>query len=300
MELPFAALESWHDIAATLSGLTSILGELLAVGEAGSTATANAAGGEVLSADVNYLEELQKGGKVGVALMLLFLAMIGFTVERLLRLRAGAICPHGLVGKVLPLWSEGRFVEIVGACKKRPSLLAKMTLYFVEHRGADPELLIPGVNDIAVRGLRRHSQRTYSLAVVATMAPLLGLLGTMIGMIESFKLVEVYGDDGGASMLAGAISKALITTAMGLIIAIPALGIYHFFKFRIGALGNRLEEEIEILINAWFLKENPESLAASQARVPAPALGEPDVTGDVKTPAAASPASRSAPDIAES
>jgi len=101
-------------------------------------------------------------------------------------------------------------------------------------------------------------------------------------------------------MLAGAISKALITTAMGLIIAIPALGIYHFFKFRIGALGHRLEEEIEILINAWFLKENPESLAASQARVPAPALGEPDVTGDVKTPAAASPASRSAPDIAES
>lgn len=222
-----------------------------------STANENLPDGP-LSADVNYLEEFQKGGSVGIALAVLLFAMIAFAVERLVRLRAKAICPHGLVTEVLPMWGKGDFTGIVEACKKKPSLLAKMTLYFVEHRKADPELLIPGVNDIAVRGLRRHSQRTYSLAVIATLAPLLGLLGTMIGMIESFKLVELYGDEGGASMLAGAISKALVTTAMGLIIAIPSLIIYHFFKARIGALGNQLEEEIEILINAWFLKQNPD------------------------------------------
>lgn len=224
--------------------------------------------GGPLSAEVNYLEEFQKGGSVGITLAILFFAMIGFTVERLFRLRAKAICPHGLVTKVLPMWSEGQFMEIVEACKKKPSLLSRMILYFVEHRQADPELLIPGANDIAVRGLRRHTQRTYSLAVVAALAPLLGLLGTMIGMIESFKLVELYGDEGGASMLAGAISKALVTTAMGLIIAIPSLAVYHFFKARIGAIGNQLEEEIEILINAWFLKQNPEAEAASRARLP--------------------------------
>lgn len=150
-----------------------------------------------VSADVNYLEEFQKGGSVGIALAILLLAMIGFTVERLFRLRAKSICPHGLVTKVLPMWSEGDFMEIVKTCKMKPSLLAKMVLYFVEHRKADPELLIPGANDIAVRGLRRHTQRTYSLAVVAALAPLLGLLGTMIGIIESFKLVELYGDEGG-------------------------------------------------------------------------------------------------------
>lgn len=225
--------------------------------------------GSPLSADVNYLEEFQKGGSVGIALAVLLLAMIGFTMERLLRLRAKAICPHGLVKTVLPMWTKGNFMEIVETCQKKPSLLAKMILYFVEHRKADPELLIPGANDIAVRGLRRHTQRNYSLAVVASLAPLLGLLGTMIGMIESFKLVELYGDEGGASMLAGAISKALVTTAMGLIIAIPALAIYHFFKARIGAIGNQLEEEIEILINAWFLKQDPEAEAASKARLKA-------------------------------
>ena len=220
-----------------------------------------------MTADINYLEEFQKGGAVGIALAGLSLLAVGFIVERLLRLRAKSICPHGLVTEVLPMWGEQRFLEIVEACKKRPSVLARMTLYFVEHRTADPELLIPGVNDIAVRELRRHSQRTYFLAVVAALAPLLGLLGTMIGMIESFKLVEIYGDEGGASMLAGAISKALVTTAMGLIIAIPALGVYHLLRYRIGALGNRLKEEIEILINAWFLKADSVAIAASHARV---------------------------------
>ena len=131
-----------------------------------ATANQNTPSG-TLSADVNYLEEFQKGGSVGIALAVLLFAMIAFAVERLFRLRARAICPHGLVTKVLPMWGKGDFTGIVEACKKKPSLLSKMVLYFVEHRKADPELLIPGVNDIAVRGLRRHSQRNYSLAVIA-------------------------------------------------------------------------------------------------------------------------------------
>jgi biopolymer transport protein ExbB len=68
-------------------------------------------------------------------------------------------------------------------------------------------------------------------------------------------LVEIYGDEGGASMLAGSISKALITTAIGLIIAIPTLGIYHAVKYRLNCLGDLLEEELEALLNAWLLTD---------------------------------------------
>ena len=72
---------------------------------------------------------------------------------------------------------------------------------------------------------------------------------------KSFKLVEIYGDEGGASMLAGSISKALITTAIGLIIAIPTLGIYHVVKYRLNCLSDLLEEELEALLNAWLLTD---------------------------------------------
>ena len=231
---------------------------------------------EVVTAEVDWLAELMNGGNTAIALGILFLAMIAFTVERLIRLRAASIAPAGLVDAVLPLWHRGEFDQIHDRCTSQPSTLANMTAYLVEHRHADPELLIPGAGDIAVRELKQHNQKAFSLAVVAALAPLLGLLGTMIGMIESFKLVEQYGDEGGASMLAGSISKALITTAVGLIIAIPALGLYHFFKFRVSAIGNELDIQLERLVNAWLLKPNGEYVhrdadADSEAAAAAPA-----------------------------
>ena len=87
----------------------------------------------------------------------------------------------------------------------------------------------------------------------------------MIGMIESFKLVEIYGDEGGASMLAGSISKALITTAVGLIIAIPSLGVYHALKYRLNYMGDILEEELEALLNAWLLTDQKTPAATAQS-----------------------------------
>ena len=237
---------------------------------------------EVVTAEVDWMAELMNGGNTAIALGLLFLAMVAFTVERLVRLRASSIAPSGLVDEVLPLWHRKAFYQIQQRCESQPSTLARMTGYLVEHRHADPELLIPGAGDIAVRELKQHNQKAFSLAVVAALAPLLGLLGTMIGMIESFKLVEQYGDEGGASMLAGSISKALITTAVGLIIAIPALGLYHFFKFRVSAIGNELDIQLERLVNAWLLKPSGDYVEA-----PPSTPGTERITAKVKAAQAA-------------
>ena len=83
------------------------------------------------------------------------------------------------------------------------------------------------------------------------------ILGTMIGMIESFKLVEVFGDEGGASMLAGSISKALITTAAGLVIAIPTLGVHYWIRHRIHKHAMRLETDLQAFLHALYLKRTP-------------------------------------------
>lgn len=210
---------------------------------------------EIIQAEIDWIAELVKGGSTAVALIFLLLAGITFTVERLLALRRCYIAPHGLANTVKPLWKSNSFDAIIKECEAKPSTLGRMIEYLTRHRKADPALLIPGAQDIAARELRAHSHKAFALAVVAALAPLLGLLGTMIGMIESFKLVEIYGDEGGASMLAGSISKALITTAIGLIIAIPTLGIYHVVKYRLNCLSDLLEEELEALLNAWLLTD---------------------------------------------
>lgn len=208
---------------------------------------------ELIEAEVDWFSELVRGGNTALVLAFLFMISIYFMVERILSLRKKYIVPNKLVSSVEPLWQEGKYDQIEEYCQAHPSTLARMVSYLTKHREADPGLLIPGAQDIASRELKTHSQKSFSLAVVAALAPLLGLLGTMVGMIESFKLVEVYGDEGGASMLAGSISKALITTAVGLIIAIPCLALYHWFKFRINALSESLEENLESLVNAWLL-----------------------------------------------
>ena len=100
--------------------------------------------------------------------------------------------------------------------------------------------------------LRKHMQRAYPLAVVATIAPLAGLLGTVIGMIEAFYVVAESGTIGDASLLADGIYKALLTTAAGLTVALPALGFHHYFKNRTVLYGIALEEEINQLTSDWF------------------------------------------------
>ena len=88
-------------------------------------------------------------------------------------------------------------------------------------------------------------------AVTATVAPIVGLLGTVIGMIEAFHVIAFAGM-GDPSLLAGGISKALVNTAAGLSVALPALLAYHYFKHRIAACGLRLERQIARVVAACW------------------------------------------------
>ncbi|OVE76412.1 hypothetical protein BVX97_01100, partial [bacterium E08(2017)] len=87
-------------------------------------------------------------------------------------------------------------------------------------------------------------------------SPLLGLFGTVIGMIGAFDVVASAGEMGNASLMAGDIAKALVTTAGGLVVAMPMLGAYHLFRTRTQSLAILLEEDMAELFSAWFLKKN--------------------------------------------
>ena len=98
------------------------------------------------------------------------------------------------------------------------------------------------------------------LQTIASVCPLLGLLGTVFGMIEVFAEIMVQGT-GNASALAGGISQALITTAAGLTVAIPALVMHRYFTGKIDAIVVELEQETIKLVDALHSEENPEATA---------------------------------------
>ncbi len=107
--------------------------------------------------------------------------------------------------------------------------------------------------ELVSRELAIHHQRAYPLGIVATLAPLLGLLGMIFGMITTFETVAMAGALGDPTQLASGISEALVTTGLGLAVAIPFLALYHFFKHRTNGFGVQLEGEVTSLLTAWLM-----------------------------------------------
>jgi biopolymer transport protein ExbB len=211
---------------------------------------------EGLSPSEAFFQKLAKGGNTMIALLACSVMGGAFALERLFRLRQAAIVPSGLADRADELWREGDFAALEAECASRPSTLGRVIRYIVLHRDNAVADISAGAGDIAANELKHHLQRTYPLAVVATLSPLLGLLGTVFGMIEAFDRVAVAGALGDATLLADGISKALITTAAGLVIAVPALAIYHYFRSRTNIYGIQLAEQVTELTSGWLMKRN--------------------------------------------
>lgn len=206
-----------------------------------------------VTVQIDWFEQLAKGGWVIWVQGALVVALGAIVVERLMTLRTKNFVPPKLPDAVLKASRAGDGAKIVALCKKQPSTYSEALLFAMDHRDSKPDDLSNGIRDIASAGIEAEYEKLAGLSLIAATAPLLGLLGTMIGMIESFQLVALFGDEGGASLLADSIAKALITTAVGLIIALPSLFMHHFFKRRLQDITRELEKALTAIHREWFL-----------------------------------------------
>ncbi len=201
-----------------------------------------------------FVHKFQQGGLT--MYFLLFLSVVGIAciIERLSNLNRRLIRTPGLAEAADRLFRARDYEALKKLCQEDRSILGRIILVTVEHRGCSRSELQSLCDDIGSRALRMQMQKAYPLAIVATLSPLLGLFGTVIGMIGAFDTVAQAGDMGNAAILADDIAKALITTAGGLMVGIPMLGFYHYFKSRTSRFGIDLEEDAGELFSAWFLK----------------------------------------------
>ncbi len=212
-------------------------------------------------------ETLQRRFEAGGTTMwfLLFLSVLSlaFVLERFVRLRRGKIAPPGMADRLLRMWQQNDVEGIRKLChRRRRSTLGKVAIFAFENRDRPHEQVNAALGDIAQRDISKHQMLAYPLAAIATLSPLLGLFGTIIGMIDSFEVVAIAGSLGDPRMLAGGISKALVTTAFGLFIAIPTLFFFHTFRLRTNFLATVLEQDTSALTNAWLLNARENGAAA--------------------------------------
>lgn len=198
------------------------------------------------------LEKLRSSGMTGLALLAVSVVGFSFAFERLFGLRRSLIVPEGLADQADALWKSGDDAGLRQLVSGHPSSLGRAILTILEHKNGTRAEVSTIAGDQASREIRHHLLRAYPLAVVATISPLLGLFGTVYGMIGAFESVALAGEMGDPSIMAGDISYALITTALGLLIAMPALAAYHFFRIRTRMFSFALEEQLTDLISRWF------------------------------------------------
>lgn len=195
------------------------------------------------------------GGPTMYALAFVALVAVVFGVDRIVGLRRARIVPHGLADRAHELWRKSDYADLVGLAEESRSSLGRVIKFVVEHRSNGYAEITSGAEDIAARDFELHTRRNYPLVAVGTIAPLLGLMGTIFGLMGAFASIGVYGSMDDPSVLAKDIGEAMITTATGLIIAVPALGLYHYFRTRTGEMASILGEEASNLMHAWFLKK---------------------------------------------
>jgi len=213
---------------------------------------------------INLLQQLAAGGTGIWVIAALSLLAIAVALERLHRFRPSAVVPPALIDDAVPLWQAGRFDELEALLQQHDSVLARTLRGLVAQRGRWPaEALAARAAESASRALREQQQRAYPLAVVATVAPIVGLLGTVVGMIEAFHVIAFSGGLGDATLLAGGISKALVNTAAGLAVALPSLAMHHFFRHRLVVYGLALEEQLERLLDSCVRPHAPDAAAGA-------------------------------------
>jgi biopolymer transport protein ExbB len=198
--------------------------------------------------ELNLASQLLEGGAGVIVIGLLSVLALAVSLERLANFRARKVAPQDLADEALGLWRAGDYQALATRAGADRSSLARVLEFLAGNARLPVETLSARAFDIASAELRLQQQKAYALNVVATIAPIVGLLGTVVGMIEAFHVIAFNGM-GDPTLLAGGISKALVNTAAGLSVALPSLAMHHFFRNRMVNIGILLERQLGRLLD---------------------------------------------------
>ncbi len=198
------------------------------------------------SQGLNLFDLLRRGGWFMVPLGLLSILVVALTVERFLALREAKILPRGLVKELGALGrQEAAFDprEAFRVCQSFPSSASRVLRVMLLKAGRPQAEVEYAVSEAAEREATRLQATVSWLTLAAAVAPLIGLLGTVWGMIQAFyDTTQLVAGQNKAEVLAQGIYTALVTTLSGLIIAIPSAVLAHYFDNRIVGWFHKIEE----------------------------------------------------------
>ena len=179
---------------------------------------------------------MQAGGIIGYTIILLSLVAVALMIEYALSIRRTTLMPPGFADEVLKMLTQGQANAAMQKCQSDPSALAQILHAGMTQYEFGWESIEKSAEEATAEQASRLYRKVEYLNVIGNIAPMIGLLGTVVGMVIAFEKLADSGGYGRAPELADGIYLALITTVQGLIVAIPCLAAYSLFANRIATL----------------------------------------------------------------
>ncbi|MDE7315456.1 MAG: MotA/TolQ/ExbB proton channel family protein [Mucispirillum sp.] len=199
-------------------------------------------------------ELIQKGGITMYPIILLSVIALAVFLERLISLRKEKYVPIAFYEQLVSLLKKRNINEAVEVCKSNKSALARISETIITNTDLPLSRLLEVAEESGRSEASKLDKFLPSLQTIVAIAPLLGLLGTVLGMIKIFDVIALQGT-GNAEALSSGIAEALLTTAAGLVVAIPAQIFYFIAKARADAIGSALEKASSNVINLLFKED---------------------------------------------
>jgi biopolymer transport protein ExbB len=224
---------------------------------------------------------LEKGGVIMWIIVGLSIIAAVIIIERLLYFRRIKIDEEKMISRLKSTLEKGHFDEALAICEGNPSPITNLMRVGIEYREFPRETIREVILDAANQEVPKMEKHLPALGTISHIAPLLGLLGTVTGNIAAFGVLGKFGAVGDPGLLAKGIAEALLTTAAGIVVAIPAVIFYNHLTSKANHLIIRLENRVNELV--LLLRGKPEDFdGAGRAGEPAKPV-EPVDPGDPRS-----------------
>jgi biopolymer transport protein ExbB len=189
-----------------------------------------------------------KGGPIMAPILLCSVISLAIVVERFLSLRRTRILKYDILQRIEELLRDRKIPEATTLCKRYPSSMTRILLAAILNHDKSRQDIKEIIEDAGRHEVPVLERYLTILGTIASISTLLGLLGTITGMIKTFNVIAALGY-GHPEALAGGISEALITTAAGLGVAIPSLVLHNFFTSKVDSLVIEMEKNSLRMLN---------------------------------------------------
>jgi len=196
---------------------------------------------------------LAGGGAIGGIIILLSVVALALIIENLVSLKRDKLAPPDLVDELEALFDEGQFQEAMDLCESEQNLLTRTVAAGIGKIGHNFDLIEKSLEEMGDEEAVKLHQKIGWLSVISNVAPMMGLLGTVTGMVAAFRVIATSKNPD-PSELANGISMALLTTLFGLVVAIPTTAAFAYLR------NNLVRSVIEVgaIVEDLFERFRPE------------------------------------------